>query len=242
MVLLIPTLAIVFCLTISGLVNARSRMGSPHVVTHREKDKLWLSSREEEPSISRNIDEVFRSRHAYNQQEQRAYELTNAARKTGRYCGSTWYPATTELAWDDQLANAARQHAYDMRNQNYYSHTSLDGRGFGTRITNAGYRCCTAAENIHQDRDADSAVQGWLNSPGHCANIMSGNYRDIGIGYASGGSFGAYWVQNFGKSCSMFKCLFVPIKFQIVDFSFFYSNINFNHDSDKYITNIVTST
>jgi len=30
---------------------------------------------------------------------------------------------------------------------------------------------------------------------------MSGNYRDIGIGYASGGSFGAYWVQNFGTSC-----------------------------------------
>jgi uncharacterized protein YkwD len=198
----IMLISLVFCLTVGGLVTARSRIGAPYTVTldRREVVETWVSSREDEQSA--NSDKDIQRRGAHNQQEQRAYDLTNAARKSGRYCGSKWFSATSELAWNDQLADAARQHASDMRNQNYFSHTSLDGRSFSTRIVNAGYRnFCTAGENIAGNSNADNTVQSWLNSPGHCENLMSGDYRDIGIGYASGGPYGAYWVQNFARRC-----------------------------------------
>jgi uncharacterized protein YkwD len=84
-----------------------------------------------------------------------------------------------------------------MRNNNYFSHTSKDGRSPWTRIKNAGYICGSAAENIAGNGNADNAISSLLSSPGHCVNIMGG-YKQIGIGVAYGGPYGAYWVQAFG--------------------------------------------
>ena len=41
-------------------------------------------------------------------------------------------------------------------------------------------------------------VAGWLQSAGHCRNIMNPSFRELGVGYAQGGSYGHYLVQNFG--------------------------------------------
>ena len=43
-------------------------------------------------------------------------------------------------------------------------------------------------------------MNGWMNSTGHCTNIMKAGYADIGVGYAfvSGSSYGHYWTQDFG--------------------------------------------
>jgi uncharacterized protein YkwD len=199
-------ISIMFCLVVGDLVDALSRLGEPYAIPRGERKaaESWLSSLEEELSKKNigNSDEDFERRSAQNQQEQRAYDLTNAARKKGRYCGSNWYPAAQELAWNDQLADAARRHANDMLVRNYFSHTSMDGRSFTDRIKNAGYKnYCYAAENIAGNSNADATVDSWLKSPGHCSNIMSGNVRDLGVGYASGGPYGGYWVQNFAKRC-----------------------------------------
>ena len=132
--------------------------------------------------------------------EQRVLDLTNQARAVARSCGTTSYPAASALTWNASLATAARNHASDMAVRNYFSHTSQDGRTFVQRATNAGYSGYRAlGENIAAGQSTpESVVTGWLNSPGHCSNIMSADFRELGVGVGTGGSYGIYWVQDFG--------------------------------------------
>jgi len=128
--------------------------------------------------------------------------LINAARATGYVCGGSFYPAQAPLSQNFELELAAQGHADDMLNQNYYSHTSLDGRSAGTRISNAGYEWRAYGENIAAGQDTVEIVtQAWLDSAGHCQNIMSPNFKHVGFGHANGPSqWGDYWVQNFGNT------------------------------------------
>ncbi len=101
---------------------------------------------------------------------------------------------------DDRLTRAARGHSEDMAQQNYFSHTSLDGRSPGDRIKAEGYSGFTYGENIAAGYSTPVAVMNaWMNSPGHRANILNPNFCDIGVGHAvGGGRFRDYWTQNFG--------------------------------------------
>jgi len=132
--------------------------------------------------------------------EQRILDLTNQARATARTCGATRYPAAAPLSWNANLATAARGHAADMATNNYFSHTSQDGRTFDVRIMNAGYvGYSSVGENIAAGQPTpDAVVAGWLTSPGHCANIMNARFKELGVGVGNGGSYGTYWVQDFG--------------------------------------------
>ena len=88
-----------------------------------------------------------------------------------------------------------------MAAHDYFSHDSLDGRSAGDRITAAGYRWRAYAENIAAGYPTPAAVvAGWIESPGHCQNLMNPTYRELGVGFAPsvGASFGSYWVQDFG--------------------------------------------
>lgn len=132
---------------------------------------------------------------------QRVLELTNAARAQARTCGTTSYAATSPLAYNAQLEKAAQGHASDMAGKTYFSHTSQDGRTFAQRITATGYTWRTVAENIAAGQATpESVVSGWLQSPGHCANIMNPALRELGVGYAYNGNstYRHYWVQDFG--------------------------------------------
>ena len=90
-----------------------------------------------------------------------------------------------------------------MATQNYFSHTSLDGRTLSQRLTNAGYAGAFPwGENIAAGQPTPQAVvDAWMSSPGHCTNIMNGSYRAIGVGYAfrAGSTYGHYWTQDFGE-------------------------------------------
>ncbi len=132
--------------------------------------------------------------------EQRVLDLTNQARAVARTCGSASFPAAPALTWNASLATAARDHASDMAAKNYFSHTSQDGPTFDVRVASAGYSGYRAlGENIAAGQPTpESVVAGWLNSPGHCSNIMSADFRELGVGMATGGSYGTYWVQDFG--------------------------------------------
>ncbi|THF88946.1 CAP domain-containing protein [Deinococcus sp. KSM4-11] len=134
---------------------------------------------------------------------QRVFDLTNAARAEARQCGSTSYAATGPLTYNGKLEVSAQAHADDMAAQNYFSHTSLDGRTFDQRITATGYTWAVVAENIAAGQvTPEEVVQAWLNSEGHCADIMAPDLREIGIAYtaASSGKYSTYWVQDFGTS------------------------------------------
>jgi uncharacterized protein YkwD len=97
------------------------------------------------------------------------------------------------------LQRAAQAHSADMAARNYFSHTSQDGRTFADRIRAAGYGGNRMAENIAAGQaTAASVMQAWMSSSGHRANILNCSYTALGVGHATGGSYGHYWVQDFG--------------------------------------------
>jgi uncharacterized protein YkwD len=120
-------------------------------------------------------------------------QLVNEARKRGCQCGDVWYPATTPLTWDSQLEKAALLHSNDMYANNYFSHAAKDGSKAGDRIDKLGYRWRTYGENIAFGyRSEKEVVKGWLLSPGHCKNIMSSSFKEMGVSRV-----GDYWTQVF---------------------------------------------
>ena len=103
------------------------------------------------------------------------------------------------LSANAHLRRAAQGHSDDMASRDYFSHTSPDGVTFAERIRAAGYDGGAIAENIAAGQTSAKEVMGaWMASPGHRANILDCAYRDLGVGYATGGSYGTYWTQTFG--------------------------------------------
>lgn len=101
------------------------------------------------------------------------------------------------LRIDQRLVTSARRHSADMAANDYFSHTSQNGDSPWKRMEDAGYPS-PGAENIAKGYPTPAAVmEGWMNSPGHRANILNCDLRAIGVGKASG-SGGPLWTQNFG--------------------------------------------
>ncbi|MFJ1969793.1 CAP domain-containing protein [Streptomyces sp. NPDC087903] len=103
------------------------------------------------------------------------------------------------LTVDALLAVAARAHSADMVARAFYSHTSPDGAEPWDRAAAAGCTRRTIGENIAcGQRSPAEVVEGWMDSPGHRANILKPDFTHIGVGFAGGGSAGTYWTQLFG--------------------------------------------
>ena len=136
--------------------------------------------------------------------ENEVVTLVNQRRAAGATCGGTAYPPVAPLTMNANLRLAAQLHSQDMATNNYFSHTSLDGRTFVDRIRAAGYTGSNPlGENIAAGQGSPaSVVNGWMGSTGHCQNIMNGSYRAVGMGYSfrAGSPFGSYWTQTFGGS------------------------------------------
>ncbi|MDP4085575.1 MAG: SafA/ExsA family spore coat assembly protein [Bacillota bacterium] len=97
-----------------------------------------------------------------------------------------------------ELSRVARYKAMDMRDKNYFSHTSPTYGDPFTMMKNFGISYRYAGENIAAGQaTAQEVVNAWMNSPGHRANILSTNYTQIGVGFAQGGSQRYYWSQMF---------------------------------------------
>jgi len=100
---------------------------------------------------------------------------------------------------DPRLTAAAAGHAQDMATNNYFSHTSRDGRTFVDRIKAQGYPV-PRSENIAAGQPTVTAVMdAWMASAGHRANILDCSAVAMGAASANGGSYGIYWVQTFGR-------------------------------------------
>lgn len=97
------------------------------------------------------------------------------------------------LTLSTDLSDGARLKSKDMRDNRYFDHNSPT---YGTpfemmRTLGITYR--SAAENIAMGyRTAEAVVNGWMNSAGHRANILSDKYTEIGVGHVDG-----YWTQWF---------------------------------------------
>jgi len=100
------------------------------------------------------------------------------------------------------MNRAAQGHSEDMRDQNYFDHTGLNGSSPGSRACDACFESCESTgfgENIAAgNTDAEGTFDQWLNSPGHNANMLRDQYVVVGLGRATGGgSYGSYWTNLF---------------------------------------------
>lgn len=117
---------------------------------------------------------------------------------------------TRALIEDRHLASAAFGHSQDMVDRGYFEHTSPAGQTLQMRIRASGFipndRVGYAlGENIAWGTlwlgTPRSIVRAWMDSPGHRANILNGDYRYSGIGIdpeTSGGQAGGMYTQDFG--------------------------------------------
>ncbi|MEU4080071.1 CAP domain-containing protein [Streptomyces venezuelae] len=102
------------------------------------------------------------------------------------------------LRSESRLRTAAQGHADDMSARDYYQHDNPEGRDAGDRITGAGYTWSTWGENIHRGPKTPArAMEDWMDSPGHRANILNCAFKDIGVGVNLTAN-GPWWVQDFG--------------------------------------------
>ncbi len=99
------------------------------------------------------------------------------------------------------LSRAALVHSQDMAKKDFFEHKGSDGSTVGIRTARVGYVWRTVGENIAiGPQTAEIVVQGWIDSPGHCANIMSPAFTEMGIAFVVDrkSEAGIYWTQVFG--------------------------------------------
>lgn len=90
------------------------------------------------------------------------------------------------LTYNPLLDQAAQAKADDMKARNYWAHNTPDGREPWTFIAQANYKYLKAAENLAYGFDnSNSTLNGWMNSPGHRANVMDPELREVGFGISN---------------------------------------------------------
>jgi len=132
---------------------------------------------------------------------QETLRLVNAYRAAGATCGSQRYEPAPPLAWSAALEQAALKHARDMAARRDMSHTGGDGSSMSQRVGREGYAWSALGENVSAGyRSIADGLRGWMQSPGHCRNMMGAQFREIGVGaaFTSGDSFGWYRAMVLG--------------------------------------------
>jgi len=163
-----------------------------------------------------------------NDSEQVKYlKVINYARSIARTCVSPdgsktegFFSAAPPLVHNDALYDAAFEHNHDMIANNVFQHegtgTSYDTTGYSIasghkstfveRIEANGYGAyLNIGENLAFGQiSIETAVKSWLESPGHCANLMSSDYTQTGISREEDNSAAhrVYWTQEFGRPAS----------------------------------------
>lgn len=126
---------------------------------------------------------------------QRVVDLTNAQRTQA---------GLQPLKFNAKLSAAAYAHSRDMALNDFFNHTGSDGSRAADRILTAGYKYLNAGENIAAGyATPEAVVEGWMNSPGHRANILHSRVKEIGVGFyflpndVGQAPYQYYWTQDF---------------------------------------------
>ena len=120
--------------------------------------------------------------------EKEVFDLINAKRIAN---------GLAALKIDDELQNIARVKAQDMVNNNYFSHNSPTYGSPFDMIKSYGISYKTAGENIAGNSSNSAAVNAWMDSEGHRANILNSSFNYTGIGIVSSPRYGKIYVQMF---------------------------------------------
>lgn len=115
--------------------------------------------------------------------QQEALSRVNRLRSLGTLCGDRGdFPPAGPLVLNTQLEAAAKRHSADMASHAFFSHRGSDGSSVGDRVKDAGYAWRNVGENIAAGHPTlFAAIEAWIQSPGHCANLMGQKHTEMGI-------------------------------------------------------------
>lgn len=161
-------IAVKYQVGLSEIINANSQIKNPALIYPGEVLNIPLT----DPNVT-----------SY---EKQVADIVNQERaKNG-------LPALT-LNW--QLSRVARLKSQDMHDKHYFAHQSPTYGSPFDMMKKFGITFNSAGENIAMGYATPQAVMtGWMNSPGHRANILNSSYTQIGVGYVADGN---YWTQEF---------------------------------------------
>ncbi len=125
-------------------------------------------------------------------------KYVNQARAKSRKCGTQSFAAAQAVVWNHNLEKAAYLHSKDMADNKYFSHISKNGTDPGARILAQNYQYKSFGENIYSasgfNPSPSEIIEQWLNSPTHCVNIMTPNFKEMAVG-----EYKNHWTQLFGS-------------------------------------------
>lgn len=128
----------------------------------------------------------------------------NRRRAEGATCGAQRLGPAPPVRWNDLLHRAADAHVRDMAQQpgGRIGHTGSNGSDVSQRVDAAGYRWRAVGENVAAGHATASATLAqWMNSPGHCRNIMNPAFSEVAVAglHLPGTAFQHYWVMVLAR-------------------------------------------
>ncbi|RAL24668.1 hypothetical protein DL240_00215 [Lujinxingia litoralis] len=138
--------------------------------------------------------------------EEQVVHLVNEYRAEGANCDTEGvFDPAPPVVGEGILRCAARLHSKDMAENDFFDHIHpVTGETPFDRIEKAGYTgSYPQGENIAAGQEsAVEVMEGWMESDGHCANIMNPDFTELGVGVfrdsSASNSYGIYWTQKFG--------------------------------------------
>ena len=126
----------------------------------------------------------------------------NEARADGAQCGAETFAPVPALRYSAALSVPSQKHSEDMAAAGEMSHETpagavhyAAGSSPWNRLQQEGFGYSAAGENVAWgQRSGDAVMNAWLNSPGHCKNIMNPKFTVVGLGWQDN-----YWTQMFAK-------------------------------------------
>lgn len=105
------------------------------------------------------------------------------------------------LSLDSEIAKVARAKSEDFINNNYFAHNSPQYGSPFEMLRTFGVNYSAAAENIASGQNnAKAAINHWMNSAGHRANILNSTFNKTGVGVARDRNGNLYWTQLFVRN------------------------------------------
>lgn len=126
----------------------------------------------------------------------------NEIRAQGRTCGHQAMAPAVPLRWQPALLDAASRYAAELSGRRQLTHTSLSGATLPQRLEAVRYSLRLAGENLASGPDSlDEVIKLWLDSPGHCQNLMGADFTEVGLACDMRDSANAqpYWVMELGR-------------------------------------------
>lgn len=120
--------------------------------------------------------------------EKQMFDLVNDERQKA---------GVAKLEWAENIVPVSRDYATDMWKRSYFSHYSPEGEDVGDRLKKSGVKFIVAGENLALSPTLKIAHQGLMNSKGHRENILSSEFKKVGIGVIDNGVYGKIFVQVF---------------------------------------------